>query len=84
MDFILKKFTFIIFLYFIFLFKSIISIRIDKIVESISLPSIFDANEDYLNILSIGKIFVLNKEDNTIKYNILLALFLHVYYLKII
>ena len=45
-----------------------ISKGIYKIKENVQLPAIFDANSDYINIITKNHIYVVNKENNSIKF----------------
>ena len=45
-----------------------ISKGIYKIIENVQLPAIFDANSDYINIITKNHIYVVNKENNSIKF----------------
>ena len=59
---------YLLFIFFIFSSEQNITRGIVKIIDNVQLPVIFNANEEYLNIITIGNMYVLNKENNTIKY----------------
>ena len=49
---------------------------ITQIINNAELPIIFNANEESLNIITSGYIYVVNKEDNSIKYQSQIHLYL--------
>ena len=49
---------------------------ITQIINNAELPIIFNANEKSLNIITSGYIYVINKEDNSIKYQSQIHLYL--------
>ena len=49
------------------IFNQDINKGIIKIIDNVELPIIFNANSEYLNIISSGKLYVVKKENNIIK-----------------
>ena len=50
------------------IFNQDITKGIIKIIDKVELPIIFNANSEYLNIISSSKLNVVSKENNIIKY----------------
>ena len=63
-----KSIQFSIFIVLLIFSKQNISFGIAKIINDCNFAFIRDANDKYINILSTSKIYVVNKEDNSIKY----------------
>ena len=68
MNFYLRLHPFFIFIILIVFSKQNISSGITKIINNSLAACISDANEKYINILTNNKIYVVNKEDNSIKH----------------
>ena len=68
MNFYLRLHQFFIFIILIVFSKQNISSGITKIINNSLAACISDANEKYINILTNNKIYVVNKEDNSIKH----------------
>ena len=68
MNFYLRLHQFFIFIILIVFSKQNISSGITKIINNSFDACISDANEKYINILTNNKIYVVNKEDNSIKH----------------
>ena len=64
----LRFIIFISFLNFAFFSNQYITKGINKIIDRAYFPIIFDANENCLNIIISEYIYVVNKEDNSIKF----------------
>ena len=63
-----KSIQFSIFIVLVIFSEQNISFGIAKIIDDCNFAFIRDANDKYINILSTSKIYVVNKEDNSIKY----------------
>ena len=82
MNFYLRLHPFFIFIILIVFSKQNISSGITKIINNSLAACISDANEKYINILTNNKIYVVNKEDNSINFKkTLIDFFLHFYYI---
>ena len=63
-----RLYSFLIFIILIVSSKQNIRFGITKIINDSFFAFICDANEKYINILTTNKIYVLNKENNSIEY----------------
>ena len=68
MNYYCKSTQFFIFILLIAYSIQNISFGITKIINNSHFAFIRDANEKYINILSTNKIYIVNKENNLIKY----------------
>jgi len=68
MNFCCRLTQFSIFIALMVISKQKISFGITKIINDCNFAIIRNANEKYINILSSSKIYIVNKEDNSIKY----------------
>ena len=68
MNYILEFIKIFIFINLSILSKQDITKGITQIINNVECPVFFNANDDCLNIISSGNIYVVNKDDNSIKH----------------